>query len=144
MHGDQAEKRQTHSETERLLYDDSMEMGDMSPQQTREDKHTSQWEERYTDAQSNGQSSGSQAGGAGEEEAAPIVGERTEYRVYKIRWFGLAQLILLNIVVSWDVGAIASPMPKFHSVCSIANSCCKVALLLRRRQHGRRLLLHEP
>ena len=26
-----------------------------------------------------------------------------EYRVYKRRWFGLIQLILLNIVVSWDV-----------------------------------------
>ena len=25
------------------------------------------------------------------------------YRVYKIRWFGLIQLVLLNIVVSWDV-----------------------------------------
>ncbi|KAI9714373.1 MAG: hypothetical protein M1820_000334 [Bogoriella megaspora] len=25
-----------------------------------------------------------------------------EYRVYKRRWFGLVQLILLNIVVSWD------------------------------------------
>lgn len=26
-----------------------------------------------------------------------------EYRVYKRRWFGLVQLILLNIIVSWDV-----------------------------------------
>jgi hypothetical protein len=25
------------------------------------------------------------------------------FRVYKRRWFGLAQLCLLNIVVSWDV-----------------------------------------
>lgn len=25
------------------------------------------------------------------------------YRVYKRRWFGLAQLVLLNIIVSWDV-----------------------------------------
>ncbi|KAI9858179.1 MAG: hypothetical protein M1813_007828 [Trichoglossum hirsutum] len=25
-----------------------------------------------------------------------------QYRVYKIRWFGLAQLVLMNIVVSWD------------------------------------------
>ncbi|KAI9777590.1 MAG: hypothetical protein M1839_008644 [Geoglossum umbratile] len=25
-----------------------------------------------------------------------------QYQVYKIRWFGLAQLVLLNIVVSWD------------------------------------------
>lgn len=27
------------------------------------------------------------------------------YRVYKIRWFGLFQLVLLNIIVSWDVRA---------------------------------------
>ena len=27
----------------------------------------------------------------------------TQFRVYKRRWFGLIQLILLNIVVSWDV-----------------------------------------
>ena len=25
------------------------------------------------------------------------------FRVYKRRWFGLAQLVLLNVVVSWDV-----------------------------------------
>ena len=25
------------------------------------------------------------------------------YKVYKRRWFGLIQLILLNIIVSWDV-----------------------------------------
>ena len=144
MHGDPAEIRQTHSETEHLLCGDSMEMGDMIPQQTREDKHTSQWEERYTDAQSNGQTSGSRPDVAGEEEeAAPIVGERIEYRVYRIRWFGLAQLILLNIVVSWDVGAIPSPTPNFHPACSTANDYPAVALLLRRRQHRRRLLLYE-
>ena len=28
---------------------------------------------------------------------------QVEYRVYKRRWFGLIQLILLNIIVSWDV-----------------------------------------
>ena len=144
MHGDPAETRQTHSETEHLLCGDSMEMGDMSPQQTREDKHTSQWVERYTDVQSNGQSSGSRPDVAGEEEAAPIVGGRTEYRVYRIRWFGLAQLILLNIVVSWDVGAIHLQCPKFHSVYSIANDYPAVALFLRRRQHRRRFLLYEP
>ena len=25
------------------------------------------------------------------------------YRVYKRRWFGLVQLVLMNIIVSWDV-----------------------------------------
>lgn len=29
--------------------------------------------------------------------------EPVVYRVYKIRWFGLFQLVLLNIIVSWDV-----------------------------------------
>ncbi|KAL8761570.1 MAG: hypothetical protein Q9194_007676, partial [Teloschistes cf. exilis] len=26
----------------------------------------------------------------------------TMYRVYKRRWFGLLQLVLMNIIVSWD------------------------------------------
>lgn len=29
-----------------------------------------------------------------------------EYKVYKRRWFGLVQLTLLNIIVSWDVSGI--------------------------------------
>lgn len=29
--------------------------------------------------------------------------EVQEYKVYKRRWFGLVQLTLLNIIVSWDV-----------------------------------------
>lgn len=36
---------------------------------------------------------------AAEANGGPVVA----YKVYKRRWFGLAQLILLNIVVSWDV-----------------------------------------
>jgi FLVCR family MFS transporter 7 len=38
--------------------------------------------------------------------AAEVVRTRiggVEYKVYKRRWFGLIQLVLLNIVVSWDV-----------------------------------------
>lgn len=35
-------------------------------------------------------------------------GEDVTYKVYKIRWFGLVQLALLNIIVSWDV-SILSP-----------------------------------
>ncbi|KAF1813803.1 hypothetical protein P152DRAFT_292271 [Eremomyces bilateralis CBS 781.70] len=30
-------------------------------------------------------------------------GDGTQYRVYKRRFFGLAQFILLNIIISWDV-----------------------------------------
>lgn len=33
---------------------------------------------------------------------APLNGQ-PQYRVYKRRFFGLIQLVLLNIVVSWDV-----------------------------------------
>lgn len=104
MHGDQAERRQIRSEAEHLLSRDSMEMEDLSPQQTRDAKCPSPLEERrYTDVQGNDEASGSRPSPPGEEEDAPMNGSHTEYRVYKIRWFGLTQLILLNIVVSWDV-----------------------------------------
>jgi FLVCR family MFS transporter 7 len=33
------------------------------------------------------------------------------YRVYKRRWFGLAQLVLLNVVVSWDVSDLFPIVP---------------------------------
>ena len=36
-------------------------------------------------------------------ESAEGGAEVHEYRVYKRRWFGLVQLTLLNIIVSWDV-----------------------------------------
>ena len=29
--------------------------------------------------------------------------QMVQYKVYKRRWFGLVQLVLLNIIVSWDV-----------------------------------------
>lgn len=37
------------------------------------------------------------------EESSIRQGVSTEYRTYKRRWFGLAQLTLMNIIVSWDV-----------------------------------------
>jgi FLVCR family MFS transporter 7 len=40
-------------------------------------------------------------GGAAEDAAAAT--STTVYKVYKRRWFGLVQLVLLNIIVSWDV-----------------------------------------
>ena len=36
------------------------------------------------------------------------VDEPVDYKVYKMRWFGLMQLVLLNIVVSWDVSCISN------------------------------------
>lgn len=103
MHGDQDERRQTHGEAEHLLSVDSMEMGEMSPQQTTENKTPPHAEGIYTDEQNSGEASSLRFRAAGEEEVVPINGGLTEYRVYKVRWFGLSQLILLNIVVSWDV-----------------------------------------
>lgn len=35
--------------------------------------------------------------------AETTIAGNTGYRVYKRRWFGLIQLVLLNIVVGWDV-----------------------------------------
>lgn len=32
-------------------------------------------------------------------------GGDVEFKVYKRRWFGLLQLVLLNVVVSWDVSS---------------------------------------
>jgi len=50
--------------------------------------------------------------------ASPLVAPPTDqqrpdgvadgYRVYKRRWFGLLQLVLLNIIVSWDVSLLLS------------------------------------
>jgi len=37
------------------------------------------------------------------EESEGTINDGQKYRVYKRRWFGLVQLMLLNIVVSWDV-----------------------------------------
>jgi FLVCR family MFS transporter 7 len=44
-------------------------------------------------------------------EAVDGTGERV-YKVYKRRWFGLVQLVLLNIIVSWDV---SSPLKSSQS-----------------------------
>jgi hypothetical protein len=39
-----------------------------------------------------------------------------EYKTYKRRWFGLLQLVLLNIIVSWDVG---NSWERGFAVCSL-------------------------
>ena len=54
-------------------------------------------EGRYTDSLSNGQASSSSV------QAAPPTFSPIEYKVSKRRRFGLIQLVLLNIIVSWDV-----------------------------------------
>jgi hypothetical protein len=47
---------------------------------------------------------------AGEEGHDVVEGEGDvhEYKVYKRRWFGLVQLTLLNIIISWDVSTCSS------------------------------------
>ncbi|UPK96547.1 hypothetical protein LCI18_007482 [Fusarium solani-melongenae] len=40
--------------------------------------------------------------GDGEGDGSIHQGASTEYRTYKRRWFGLAQLTLMNIIISWD------------------------------------------
>ena len=49
--------------------------------------------------------------GPGDEARADATHETstTEYRVYKRRFFGLFQLVLLNIIVSWDVSCCSVP-----------------------------------
>ncbi len=44
------------------------------------------------------------------------------YKVYKRRWFGLVQLVLLNIIVSWDVSKIA--MHNSHYLSPIKYTFC--------------------
>lgn len=46
--------------------------------------------------------------GVGEGRVAGMAGGEEVFKVYKRRWFGLAQLVLLNVVVSWDVSTFLS------------------------------------
>lgn len=55
----------------------------------------------------NGQSDTETVTATQTETDAPSI--QTEYRVYKRRFFGLAQLVLLNIIVSWDVSRNINP-----------------------------------
>jgi len=49
------------------------------------------------------QDRGSGNSAEGDADGSVANGTSTEYRTYKRRWFGLVQLTLMNIVVSWDV-----------------------------------------
>jgi hypothetical protein len=66
---------------------------------------------------------GVEGGAAVNGEAAPGAGT---FQVYKRRWFGLFQLALLNIIVSWDVSYIIAllctrhpprQLPALHVLC---------------------------
>lgn len=56
-----------------------------------------------------------------------------EYKVYKRRWFGLVQLTLLNIIVSWDVSGAVLFSPFFSYLLH-----WKVGCLWAGRTSGRR------
>jgi len=109
MHEHLVERHPTDNAAEHLLFDffeDEawMEMADLNRETTRdtEDKGQQSYVEgRYTDGEPLAEASG----GDGDEVAlvSGIAEQDIEYRVYKIRWFGLTQLILLNIIGSWDV-----------------------------------------
>lgn len=45
---------------------------------------------------------------AGDRESSLVLGRSAEYRTYKRRWFGLVQLSLMNIIVSWDASLVSS------------------------------------
>lgn len=67
----------------------------------------------------------SDAVAGGDDNGSVMEGTATEYRTYKRRWFGLAQLTLLNVIVSWDVSVF---------------SCCLFTLICRLR-HGDRCIV---
>ena len=94
-----------HTEAAHLLSGEynAMEMSSLSPASS-EDKNVAHIETRYVDDTGQGEPSASISRGM-EEDTIPIsaLGGQIEYRTYQIRWFGLVQLVLLNIIVSWDV-----------------------------------------
>ena len=126
-------------------------MADLNHEVAGGDKsHISQVDGRYTDVEpAPVEALRTLSRGDGDEVAlaSERQGGQVEYRVYKIRWFGLAQLILLNIVVSWDV-SISSTYLTFPFTIGqwlmLTLALHTVAFLFRSRQHSRRLLLHRP
>ena len=109
MHVTLAARKLAQHEADHLLSnEDWMEMAQLergATQGTGDKGQFSNVEGHYTDGERLAESSTARSMGDGDE--LPLAngtrGDRVEYKVYKIRWFGLTQLILLNIVVSWDV-----------------------------------------
>ncbi|KAM0276366.1 hypothetical protein ACHAQH_006814 [Verticillium albo-atrum] len=59
-------------------------------------------------------------------------GQVTDYRTYRRRWFGLAQLTLLNIVVSWDwltFAPVASSAATYYNVTESSINWLSTAFL---------------
>ncbi|KAL9631830.1 MAG: hypothetical protein Q9164_005677 [Protoblastenia rupestris] len=109
-----------HTEAAHLLSGDynAMEMSSLSPASS-EDKNVVHIETRHVDDTGQGESSASVSRGV-EEDMIPIsaLGAQIEYRTYQIRWFGLVQLVLLNIIVSWDwlsFSAVANTAAEYYN-----------------------------
>ena len=134
MHNDPVEPDSSHAEAMHLLSSDGWtEMADRDGAEST--KGQTRIETAYTDTDEaqNAESSGQPR--AEIDDASPSE-EPVVYKVYKIRWFGLMQLVLLNIVVSWDVSTNS-----LHGRRTTAQWSPTVAFLLPRRQHGSNILL---
>ena len=105
MHGDQVEPDSSQAEAMHLLSADGWtEMADMDRRADDATKDQSRVETAaYTDEVQHAESSGQSSRAVVVDDASTSGEQPVEYKVYKIRWFGLMQLVLLNIVVSWDV-----------------------------------------
>ena len=91
------------SETEHLLEDmHSTGMEPIAPVRS-EDSNWGRAETSYTDNPNDAAPPELDPVRTADSRAPIIEAPQASYRVYKTRWFGLGQLVLLNIVVSWDV-----------------------------------------
>lgn len=108
MQKDQAKQNRSDSEAEHLLHKDEdwMEMAGLEHDRSGIESQQSHLERVYSDGELEATRTRSMPDG---DELALANGQHVVYRVYKIRWFGLTQLILLNIIVSWDVSRIVTP-----------------------------------
>ncbi len=109
MRKTQVEQNLSDSEAEHLLHKDEdwMEMAGLEHERSGEESQQSHLERIYSDGEPEATRTRSITEG---DEVALANGQHVVYRVYKIRWFGLTQLILLNIIVSWDVSRIVTPI----------------------------------
>jgi len=68
----------------------------------------------------------------GADDDGTITSSETEFKVYKRRWFGLVQLVLLNIIVSWDwltFSANSTTAAEFYNVTSSSINWISTAFL---------------
>ena len=108
MQRNQVEPNLSDSEAGHLLLKDEdwMEMAGLEHNRSGEEGQQSHLERVYSDGELEATRTRSMPDG---DELALANGQQVVYRVYKIRWFGLTQLILLNIIVSWDVSRTVTP-----------------------------------